>query len=361
MDVHSQTGQRCAIFTLWSSGSKAAEIHRQLCTAHGDHAVSKMTVNRWVNEFKAGRTDVSDLPRSGRPAIRDSSSLMDRILDLIDEDCRQSVREMADRLDCPKSTVYECLQKMNHVKLSARWVPRLLTEDMKLDRKQTCLNNLKLVEQHGGWETFRELVVTGDETWVPYFDPPTKQESMVWTVKGSDPPTKARREKHSKKVMLTFFFDCDGPLSVEFLEPNSTINADRYVASLTKLKSAIRNKRRGKERPHILHHDNARPHTAAKTMEAIDQLNFELLPHPPYSPDLAPADFALFPELKRQLRGRVHDSRDHLESEVKRVLLYQIPRSLYANAIDKMRARWEKCVMSGGDYVEKASLPNDDE
>lgn len=360
MDVHSKTGQRHAIFTLWSSGCKAADIHRQLCTAHGDHSVSKMTVNRWVNEFKDGRTDVSDMPRSGRPEIRDSSGLMDRILDLIDEDCRQSIREMADRLDCPKSTVYECLQKMDHVKLSARWVPRLLTVDMKLDRKQKCVNNLELVKQLGGWEAFRELVVTGDETWVPYFDPPTKQESMVWTVRGSDPPTKARRDKHSSKIMLTLFFDCDGPLTIEFLEPNSTINADRYVASLTKLKSDICNKRRGKEKPYILHHDNARPHTAAKTIQAVEELNFELLPHPPYSPDLAPADFALFPELKRQLRGRVHSSRDHLEAEVRRILMHQIPRTVYANAIDKMLARWEKCIMSGGDYVEKAALPTDD-
>uniref|UniRef100_A0A1I8IKR6 Structural maintenance of chromosomes protein n=1 Tax=Macrostomum lignano TaxID=282301 RepID=A0A1I8IKR6_9PLAT len=139
--------------------------------AHGDHAVSKMTVSRWVGEFQAGRTDASNMPRSGRPAIRDSSSLTDRILDLIDEDCHQSIREMADRLDCPKSTVHECLPKMNHVKLSACWVPRLLTEVMKLDCKQKCVNNLELVNQHGGWEAFRELIVTGNETWV--------QESMV--------------------------------------------------------------------------------------------------------------------------------------------------------------------------------------
>uniref|UniRef100_A0A1I8IN35 HTH_48 domain-containing protein n=1 Tax=Macrostomum lignano TaxID=282301 RepID=A0A1I8IN35_9PLAT len=207
---------RHAIFTLWSSGTKLADIHRQLCTAHGDHAVSKMTVSRWVGEFQAGRTDVSDMPRSGRPAIRDSSSLTDRILDLIDEDCCQSIRKMADRLDCPKSTVHECLQKMNHVKLSARWVPQLLTEVMKLDRQQKCVNNLELVNQHGGWEAFRELIVTGDETW-----------SMVWTIRGSDPPMKARRDRHSNKVMLTLFFDCNGPLTIEFLEPNLTINADR--------------------------------------------------------------------------------------------------------------------------------------
>ena len=82
---------------------------------------------------------------------------------------------------------------------------------------------------------------------------------------------------------------------------------------------------------------------------------------PPYSPDLAPADFALFPQLKRHLRGHVHANRDHLEHEVRWVLIHLIPRQVYADATDSMISRWEKCVISGSKYVEKVSLPDDDE
>jgi histone-lysine N-methyltransferase SETMAR len=361
MDVRSKEGQRHAIHTLWSIGKSGQEIYHHLCSIHGAEAVSRMTVYRWVEQFESGRTNLADLPRSGRPSAPSSKALADRILDLLEEDCRMTIREIADRLDTPRSTVHLCLTNMNFVKLSARWVPKLLTADMRLQRQQTCQGNLNLVSQRGGWNQFRQLIVTGDETWVPHFDPPTKQESKVWTLKGSDPPLKARRETHCKKIMLSVFFDCNGPITIDFLEPNTMINADRYSSLLASLKADIQNKRRSGVKPVILHHDNARPHTAHQTMEAIKKLKFDLLPHPPYSPDLAPADFALFPQLKRHLRGHVHVSRDHLEQEVRRVLVHVIPRQIYADAIDCLFRRWEKCVQSGGNYVEKASLPDDDE
>jgi hypothetical protein len=44
----------------------------------------------------------------------------------------------------------------------------------------------------------------------------------------------------------------------------------------------------------ILHHDSARPHTARATAATIEDLHFECLPHPPYSPDLAPSDYHMF-------------------------------------------------------------------
>ena len=50
-------------------------------------------------------------------------------------------------------------------------------------------------------------------------------------------------------------------------------------------------------------HDNARPHVSYQTKDAIRRLGFECLPHPPYSPDLAPSDYWLFGEMKRPLRG----------------------------------------------------------
>jgi histone-lysine N-methyltransferase SETMAR len=53
----------------------------------------------------------------------------------------------------------------------------------------------------------------------------------------------------------------------------------------------------------LLHHNNAPTHTSLKTTEFLINNNMVIVPHPPYSPDLAPCDFALFPKLKMKLKG----------------------------------------------------------
>uniref|UniRef100_A0A4W6C880 Histone-lysine N-methyltransferase SETMAR n=1 Tax=Lates calcarifer TaxID=8187 RepID=A0A4W6C880_LATCA len=102
----------------------------------------------------------------------------------------------------------------------------------------------------------------------------------------------------------------------------------------------------------ILHHDNARPHTAAQTVQTINELGWELFPHPPYSPDLAPSDFHLFGPLKAFTRGTKFESDDEVKSVVSDWLRHQ-SKDFYAEGIQKLVHRWEKCVTVLGDYVEK--------
>ena len=89
-----------------------------------------------------------------------------------------------------------------------------------------------------------------------------------------------------------------------FPEPGQTINSDRFVAVLTKLKAQTSRVRPEKMKTFLLQHNNARPHTSLKTMEHTANLGWTALPHPPYSPDLAPSDFRLFELMKGGLRGQ---------------------------------------------------------
>jgi transposase len=73
----------------------------------------------------------------------------------------------------------------------------------------------------------------------------------------------------------------------------------------------------------FLLHDNARPHSAAATVNFLNSWGWKILPHPPYSPDLATPDFYLLPKMKKHPRGQGFHSNEDVQNEVKKCLLAQ--------------------------------------
>jgi len=116
------------------------------------------------------------------------------------------------------------------------------------------------------------------------------------------------------KGMCTVFWDRRGVIILDFLEPGQTINSDRYIATPTKQKARISKVRLEKKTTFLLEHDSARPHTSLKTVE---HLGWTVVPHPPYSPDLAPSDFHLIGTMKDGLRGQHFPSCDAVVRAVK--------------------------------------------
>ena len=103
------------------------------------------------------------------------------------------------------------------------------------------------------------------------------------------------------KVMAIFFCDIQGIILNHFVPPKTTVTGN-YNASVIKsdLLPAIKRKRPQLMRSGILlHHDNAPGHSSHIVLDTIKELDIEILPHPPYSPDLAICDFWLFPNLKK--------------------------------------------------------------
>jgi len=90
----------------------------------------------------------------------------------------------------------------------------------------------------------------------------------------------------------------------DYLSKGSTVTGAYYASELRKLLEALKSKRRGKlQHGVLLLHDNAGAHTSAVATSAAAECGYELLPHPPYSPDLTPSDFCLFPLPKEHLSG----------------------------------------------------------
>jgi transposase len=80
-----------------------------------------------------------------------------------------------------------------------------------------------------------------------------------------------------------------------------------------------------------------------------------VVPQPPYSPDLASADFFLFPELKSTLKGRHFETFDEIQKNSMKELL-MIPKEAFQKAFQGWQKRWERCVASEGNYFEGDKL-----
>jgi len=112
-------------------------------------------------------------------------------------------------------------------------------------------------------------------------------------------------QKSAGKILASIFWDQDGILLIDYLPKSQTINAEEYYSSLlVHLKDTLKEKRCGKVTKGVLSlHDNAPAHQALATQKKLAYLDFQCLDHPPYSLDLAPSDYHLFPGLKKQLKG----------------------------------------------------------
>ena len=192
-------------------------------------------------------------------------------------------------------------------------------------------------------------IVTGDEKLI-YFENPSPIYSYVSP--GQPAKTVPKKNRFGKKVMLCVWWDMKGIIYWELLESGETINANRYSQQLRRLNEAIHEKRTGKGHGHrkvLLLHDNARPHVAIKTHNTILDLGWDVLPHPAYSPDLAPSDYYLFRSLAHHLKNQEFKSYD----EVKNMLgnfFESKPESWYSDGIKELPTRWAKVISEDGHY-----------
>ena len=153
--------------------------------------------------------------------------------------------------------------------------------------------------------------------------------------------------------MLVIFFDSTGIAHHEFTPKGQTINQEYYKCVLQSLREKVMKKRPAlwKDRSWVLHHDTAPAHRAYSIMEFLTKFNIPVLPQPPYSPDIAPADFYLFPKLKFSLKGKRFDSIEDIQANTASVL-NTLEKKKFQECFQKWKHRWSRCVQSEGDYFE---------
>lgn len=347
-----KTENRAVIKYMNLKGMTASEIHADMVRTLADSAPSYATVTRWIRDFKRGRDSVEDDPRSGRPATATTKDNLDLALQMVMQDRRISCRQIAERLGISLERADNILtNELGFAKVSARWVPRLLTPEQKRIRWTVSKSNLELFEADE--DNFLARFITMDESWVHHYQPETKVQSKQWKHTSSPTPKKAKVVPSAGKVMASVFWDSQGVILIEYLEKGHTVTGQHYSGQLKRLREAIKEKRPGMlTRGILFHQDNAPAHTSLVAMATIHECGFELVPHPPYSPDLAPSDFHLFPQMKKALSGRHFASDEDVMAAVERYLESQTKEFFYTG-IKALHHRWNKCSALEGDYVEK--------
>ena len=200
---------------------------------------------------------------------------------------------------------------------------------------------------------FLKRVIRGDESWVHGYDVETKAQSSQWKTPEEPTPKKARQVRSAVKVLLTVFFDYRSVVHQEFLPQGRTVNKEYYLEVMRRLREAIREKRPElwKNNSWILHHDNAPANSSLLVRDFLAKTNTTVMHQRPYSPDLGPSDFFLFPKLKKPMKGHRFSTIEEIKTASPKELK-AIPQNDYQKCFDDWKKRWHKCIISNGDYFE---------
>lgn len=343
--------QRICIKFCVKNEIKRSAVLEMLQKAYGDGAMRKTAVYEWYTRFQEGREEVDDDGRPGRPSTSKTDENIDKVKDIVLQNRRITIREVAEELNISYGSCEDIINNnLGMKRVAAKMIPKLLNLEQKEYRKEIAQLMLNDVEND---PDLLKRVITGDESWVYGYDIETKAQSSQWKTTSDPRPKKARQVRSNVKVLITVFFDWKGVVHHEFLPPGRTVNKEYYLEVLRHLREAIRKKRPElwENKSFILHHDNAPAHASRLVNNFLTDSKTLLLTQPPYSPDLAPCDFFLFPKMKKTMKGERYATREDIMTASLQELK-AIPKSEFQKCFEDWKKRWHKCIISEGDYFE---------
>jgi hypothetical protein len=226
---------------------------------------------------------------------------------------------------------------------SLRWIPFSLSTDQKKNRVQAAHEMLTILRKEKA--TGYENIVTGDETWLD-FDYPIKS---MWLEKEDSRPEAPTLKVGRGKVMVVIFWSTTGFHIIFPVEKGTTVTSQVFIKHV--LDPLDKDYREGSEptQKFYLHMDNCRVHTSKLCTQFLSSSCFIKMPHPPYSPDIAPSDFFLFGDVKRQLMGKHFSSAEELMAALEEILEMYTSTTLIS-VMDEWVTRLEAIIDAKGEY-----------
>ena len=150
----------------------------------------------------------------GQPKTVTTPEIIDQIHELILEDRRILAKSVAKQRGISREWVGSIIHEgLDMQKLSAKWVPKCLNADQRLQRCQSSEQLLEFCQRNPN--DFLSGLVTMDKTWLYHYNPETKQQSVEWWHSGTPRPKKLRVQKSTGKVLSSIFWDQNGILLID--------------------------------------------------------------------------------------------------------------------------------------------------
>jgi len=324
-------------------------IHQELVSAYGPKVLSYSTVQKLSKQFREGRMELEDEPRSGRPVSKTNKENIELVRSIIEADPHSTYDDIEAETELSRGTIENIIH--DHLKLrkvTSRWVPHQLTSYQKQERVRICRENLDRFLSNS-WRLCN--IITGDETWIYLRQIGRKASNSQWIGEGERAKTVVRRSQYESKMLFSIFFRSNGPLWIHALDSDQTIDQDYYINYCLgpAIEEIIKERPISGTKGIKLLHDNAKPHVAKDVLNFLKDKGVNLIPHPAYSPDLSPCDFWLFDYIKRNLTDQ--NNEDSLFKEVSKIVL-NIPQKEFKKTFDMLLERMQLCIDDEGEYFE---------
>lgn len=345
-DTSMNVEQRYVISFLIKKGFKGSQIIKELEEVYGNDSLSKTQVYFWISEIRGGRKDLQNIESPGRPL---QENVSEKILYWLDIEPYASVQRLAHLCGHHPFTIKtRLIEHLGYKKYYLRWVPHMLTSDMKKKRvtyfKQMLEALLKF--QKEGYHH----IITGDESWfyLRYF------HRFIYAQSREKVENIPKRLISEPKFMFTIFWNPWCFFIINVLPPSQKFNSEYFINQILKPlgEKLYPNGRKKYSKKYSLHFDNAKPHTSLKTKNFISNSELSQLPHPPYSPDIAPIDFYLFGKLKTDLKGHNFENEIQLFEYITEYV-GNIDHDELMAVFDEWINRLQEVISTGGEYITK--------
>lgn len=335
--------QRSIVIYLHMQGKSPKVIEKEMKETLGDTAVKYSTITKYLRNAKFPQSsDAMEIEEQNC----ESDEINQKILDVLNEQPFASLRQIEQITGIPKSTVhYHLTIVLKFKNMNLKWIPHSLTDEQKYKRVSISKQLLKILRsaKHHSWNYF----ATGDESWF-YLSYDYEQ---MWVHPGDTPQVRAKKMIGDEKVLVSIFWNPNGFLLVDDLPKGSSFTSSYFINNI--LEPLTGNGSRFPDndgRRLNLHMDNARPHIAKITNQYMECRGIKKVPHPPYSPDIAPSDFFLFGYIKEKLQGCSFGTREELLDQIRKIL-DQIPKDTLNQVFSEWERRLLEVIETNGNYI----------